>query len=261
MKDKEHILNSDILEQYILGLTTAEENKLVEEYASVYPEIQERIDALRYTMEEYAKQYSTPPPKGLKENIISEIEQLEKNSAIQATSMPASRNWLAIAACAATLFFGFLAFQFYSDAQQIDQKLSQLESEYQEFQTACQQIQNQQAEQQKLFALLKDEQTVPVHLSGTSLAPDAQAIVYWNGKNKKAYLNAVNLPPPPKDKQYQIWADVKGEMVNMGIFDNDRENLQAVNFIEEAESLNITLEPKGGSEHPTVALLFVNGKV
>ena len=39
MKDKESILQSGLLEQYVLGLTTPEQNKEVESYAQAYPEI------------------------------------------------------------------------------------------------------------------------------------------------------------------------------------------------------------------------------
>jgi hypothetical protein len=35
-------------------------------------------------------------------------------------------------------------------------------------------------------------------------------------------------------------------------------DLQLINYIARAESLNITLEPLGGSEQPTVELLYVN---
>jgi anti-sigma-K factor RskA len=54
-----------------------------------------------------------------------------------------------------------------------------------------------------------------------------------------------------------MWADVEGEMINMGVI-NNTENLLAMTYIEDAESLNITIEPAGGSDHPTVSRLISN---
>ena len=54
-----------------------------------------------------------------------------------------------------------------------------------------------------------------------------------------------------------MWADVDGEMINMGII-NTSKALLAMQYIPEAESFNITIEPKGGSPHPTVSELIAN---
>jgi anti-sigma-K factor RskA len=40
-------------------------------------------------------------------------------------------------------------------------------------------------------------------------------------------------------------------MINMGTLNTDNE-LVPLKYIENAESLNITIEPAGGSDHPTV---------
>ena len=60
--DKERFLKTGLLEQYVLGLTTPEEDLEVERYAESFPEIQSEIDSMRSAMEEYARQYSIPPP-------------------------------------------------------------------------------------------------------------------------------------------------------------------------------------------------------
>lgn len=113
----------------------------------------------------------------------------------------------------------------------------------------------------RTFAFVSESETKTIVLGGTNIAPEAQAIVYWNEQEKAACLNILKLPDLPNDKQYQIWADVKGEMIDMGLIEDARESIQMVNFIADAESFNITLEPRGGSEHPTVELLQANGKI
>ncbi len=54
-----------------------------------------------------------------------------------------------------------------------------------------------------------------------------------------------------------MWADVDGEMISMGLLPTDKE-LIALTYIDKAASLNITIEPKGGNDHPTVERLISN---
>lgn len=46
-------------------------------------------------------------------------------------------------------------------------------------------------------------------------------------------------------------------MISMGLLPTDKD-LVALTYIEKAESLNITIEPKGGNDHPTVERLISN---
>ena len=63
-----------------------------------------------------------------------------------------------------------------------------------------------------------------------------------------------SLPKLKGDKTYQIWADVDNEMLSIGTFSNSEE-LIALGYYDDATSLNITVEPKGGSDHPTLSTL------
>ena len=46
-------------------------------------------------------------------------------------------------------------------------------------------------------------------------------------------------------------------MISMGVLDRTK-NLLTMNYIDNAESLNITIEPLGGNDHPTVSRLVSN---
>ena len=53
--DKERFLESGLLEQYVLGLTSEEETREVERYAQAFPEIRAEIDLLRKAVRQYAE--------------------------------------------------------------------------------------------------------------------------------------------------------------------------------------------------------------
>ena len=65
------------------------------------------------------------------------------------------------------------------------------------------------------------------------------------------------MPKLKENETYQMWADVDGEMISMGLVPTDQE-LVALAYIDDAESLNITIEPEGGNDHPTVSRLISN---
>ena len=47
----------------------------------------------------------------------------------------------------------------------------------------------------------------------------------------------------------------------MGVLETNKKELLKIPYIPNAESLNITLEPKGGSKTPDVSQLYANGKM
>jgi anti-sigma-K factor RskA len=94
-------------------------------------------------------------------------------------------------------------------------------------------------------------------MKGNELMPEASVISYVNHKNRTVIVNASGLPELPSDKDYQLWADVEGVMIDMGVIPKKSEMI-AMTYIEDAESLNITIEPAGGNDHPTVSQLITN---
>ena len=92
-------------------------------------------------------------------------------------------------------------------------------------------------------------------LKGNDKIPNGFATAYINHEEKSAIVNVQKLPDLPEDKTYQMWADVEGEMIDMGVIDSSKQTL-TMNYIKDAESINITIEEKGGSDHPDVSNLI-----
>ena len=263
--DKEKFLASGLLELYVLGLTSPEESKEVERIAENFPEIKKTIDESRAALESYATQYSTPPPSGLKSQILTAIDEEElaeaakADEAIHRSLRQRLRRTQMIAAAAAIgfLIFSTSSFIFSQKSNALAIELNEQKIEV----IKCQEELSSQLENEKFYAAIRSGETKLIYLEGTPSYIDSEAVVYLNDKAKSAQLDIINLPPPPKGKQYQIWADVNGEMVNAGLLALQSVPLQDVIHHENAESYNITLEPEGGSDHPTVEFLYASGKV
>ncbi len=67
----------------------------------------------------------------------------------------------------------------------------------------------------------------------------------------------------PSGKQYQLWAIVEDKPASMGVFDAvaDTSKLQEVSYVENAQAYAVTLEPRGGSETPTLEQMYVVGEL
>jgi anti-sigma-K factor RskA len=259
--DKDKFLQTGLLEQYILGLTDEQESETVEQYAEAYPEIQKEINSMRSALDQYAQQYAVMPPEELKSRVMKSIEgearQDRQPQAGESSSLTRISSGLAI-----LLFgvLGVLAAYFYQGRNKAQAAYQNLNAEFELFKQDCANEKARLGETQKVYAFINDPNTTTVTMKGVGATPDAQTVAYYNAATQKAYVNTAKLPAPPAGKTYQIWADVEGEMINMGVLKQES-HLQAIRFVDHAESLNITIEPAGGSEEPTVANLFVNGAV
>ncbi len=240
--DKDEFLMSGLIEKYVLDLASPNECAEVERYAAAFPEIKAEIEALRSAMQHYAAQQTN--------------ELLQAGPPAKAALHYARRRWqgIAVAGAAMSILLG-ISLLYWRSA------FLNLSAAHTTLQAHCTHLQQQHEHAARVYALTQDTHTEIVHLHGTPLAPDAHAVVYWNDNKSHAYLQFVNMPPPPPGHQYQIWADVDGVMIDAGLLQYNFLEPQLVRIIAEAESLNITLEPQGGSAHPTVANLMLNGRM
>ncbi|MCB9284066.1 MAG: anti-sigma factor [Lewinellaceae bacterium] len=247
MMDKDQLLSSGLLEQYVLGLTDEEESRMVEEYAARYEDVRVELSLLQQAMEHYAAQHSAAAKAS-----NAEAEKDKSNLGLRKLS---GRTLWPLAAVFAMIWGVYGALQTdlrHKEAKDWEEKYTQLEKE-------CQSQGQTQRALADLSAFLCHRHTAKVVLNGCSMSKGAFAIAFWNPAAQKGYLDIGSLPPPPKGKTYQLWADVDGHMVNAGIVEFHAGQLQEVHFIDKAASLNLTLEPDGGSKEPTVSLLQANG--
>ncbi len=130
--------------------------------------------------------------------------------------------------------------------------------------TAVERQQIKELDQQAAF--MGDPTTVRVELhvtSGSKLDPNTNyMLVYWSPKNQVTLITDARLPALGPDQQYQLWALDNGKPIDAGVF--DLKTLQDSNLyakpIAAAQAFAVTVEPKGGSTHPTLSTLTLMGK-
>ncbi|MEO0527303.1 MAG: anti-sigma factor [Bacteroidota bacterium] len=249
MKEKIRIfLDTDLLEKYLLGTTSTEETSQVERYIAMYPEVRDTYNELQENLETFAKMHAIKTPEGLKERILNRIKA--ENSI--------RRRFFryAIAASLVAFIFAGSSYFFWNQNQNlveentlVTNKIKDLEQDMKE---RLEDVRNQ-------FIVLNNPQTKKYTVNGNKKARDLKAVAYINPVKKLSYINVSKLPNLPEDQCYQMWAEVNGEMVNLGIITEagNQEKLLALPYAEDAVSY-ITIEPKGGNETPTVKNIVAN---
>jgi RNA polymerase sigma factor (sigma-70 family) len=255
--DKEKFLQSGLLEQFVLGLTDESEDQLVQQHLQAFPELQKEVDEMRRALEQYAAQHAIPPPKHLRGQVLSEIDQLSGRGPVTLGRRSRTFSWSAVAIIALAIVGTWL----FRGWQQSAREVTHLEARYAALVDSCEKEREACAEQQNIYAMIQLPSTQKVLLTGTPVAPGQFALAYWNEDQQQGWLDPSALQVLPEDKQYQVWADVHGEMISIGLLPTADRGVMVLNYLEEAESINITIEPLGGSDHPTVSQLVVNGLV
>lgn len=256
MMTKEYILEHNLLEQYLLGDLDASTHDAIEEVLLNSSEIKAIYEDLELNLELLSQDHATEPPKDLKEHLVKTITQSQ--SASKVISMPQNKYKalfsLTAAACV-ILFFNtiFLIVKNGGIAKELTDSNSQTEQLKQQQQNLLESY----SSKEQMLALLSHPDTEQHVLTGNDKSPNSKLVSFINHEQKLVIVNTSKMPELDQDHDYQLWADVEGEMINMGLIDLGQP-LLAMTYITDAESLNITIEPKGGSDHPTVANLIAN---
>ena len=245
----------------MLGKLTPAQEEEVERYAEQYPEIREELNAIERALEEYALLYGRTPPPGTLSAILERIGE-EAGSRAGQQGRPPSLALPGILALLLLIGLGGWFFS-YQNNQELQQELEQQQAQYDSLQEGCDSLQAEQQQLQERLRFLQQPGTRNIIMSGTDLSPEAVASVFFNPGEQTALLSSAQLPPVPADKQYQLWAIVGDQPVSMGVFDpsQDEAVLDEVSYVEGAQAFAVTLEPRGGSEQPTLEQMYVIGNI
>lgn len=249
MKDKIRIfLETDLLEKYLLGNTSNQEALQVERYIAMYPEVRTTYLELQENLESFARLHALKTPEGLKAKILYRIRT-------QDLGRKKSRR-LAIAATVAAFVFAGSSYFFWDQSKSLQDENTIVTNRILNLEAD---IKQQLEDVRNQFIVLNNPQTRKFYVNGNNKAKDLKAVAYVNPVKKLSYINVRNLPDLAENQCFQMWAEVNGEMVNLGIIKNinDKDKLLALPYAKNAISY-ITIEPKGGNNSPTVQNIVAN---
>lgn len=286
MEEVNAYIESGILELYVLGQLTVQEQQEVEEMAVRYPEVKQEIAAIELAMEQYALQNSIEPSAELKDQIMNrlsdnetivtataEIEQVIKPTPVvpiqQHNEYEAKIRILrfALAACVAMLVVSAIAlYSAHNELGQAKTEILALNLDKQKFASTTSYLTEENTDLRKIADMADDPDWKVVKLAGTKMDPAAKMVVYWHTSGQHVMVDNSKMALPANDQshQYQLWALVNGKPVDLGVFDVKSDTTQillAMKEIAGAQAFAVTLEKRGGSVSPTMDQMIVMGGV
>lgn len=252
MDNIKDILSSNLLNRYMVGDVSPEEQLKVDMLRIDHRIIRNRLQEIELQLEQDHLSKAIHPPAGTKEAIVKSICGGDVINPSKAISKNVTIKWWPIAA---SVLLSGLAMWLVMNKQLSNERATVTnQKERLEFLKAnCEKLNAQ-------FAFINHSATKPIILE--SLEDNTgQAIVYCNESLDKSMIKNLNLPEISKDQTFQLWADVNGEMLSLGTFRNDSEDMITLSYLSMATSLNITIEPLGGSSHPTLETLTASKSI
>lgn len=251
MNVKEYI-SSGVIESYVMGLASEAERQEFEANCSQYPEIAEARNAFEMALESHLLNDSTEAPLLLKDQVQEKIRSSapETSSTGLNEEKPPVRStgpWRWLAAASVVL----LAVSVYWTLT-TNRKYQELKSKNTALRESIQRVNDE------ITAIRGGSGAGPksdFKMASIAEGSNASVSIYWDTLSKDVYLIVKNMPQPPTDKQYQLWAILpqEGEApIDLGMIELRQERLlYRMKNVQNAKAFAITLEPKGGSPKPT----------
>lgn len=264
------LINSGLLEAYVLGQASPDEAALVERMRATEPSVGQEINAIEAALESQALRGAVTPSPAVKSAILDRIAK-EAVSDTPILKLPQGEdgrrssgiNWLAAASVAALVLSAAMNFLQYRELHEVRGELARLENDRSVLaeELKVQRTAMERADQQ--LAVVLDPRAEVVRLNGMGAAEGKSARIYWDKAELAVHFDPQAMPAPPEGMQYQLWALVDGQPVDAGMIalETGVPGLQRMKDIPEAQAFAVTVEKAGGSPTPNLSALVLMGQV
>lgn len=251
----EAYISTGILEAYVLGELTLHEREQVEQQLENNAALRDELARIEKIVEQLAVQAAVKPKPDLKNKILASANAKFIPQTSKAVAM---LQWLAAASVIVACGFAYLAYNYYTQWSSTARELAELESRHQQIAQNLNTVNLELSKIQHEVAVIDNPSFARIALAGTASAPDAHATVYWNSTSQEVYLRIQNLKALTAANQFQLWALIDGQPVDMGVFDVTN-GLIKMKTTARADAFAVTIEARGGSPVPSLKTLQVMG--
>lgn len=234
MSDQTHVL--DLLPAYALGSLEAEELRRVEDHLSSCWICRNESSAFQTIADQltFAAPVAAPSPD-LRDRLVQRVQSAQTAVREPASTQPRrARPWLERLLPAWGLASLLLIFALAASSLVLWQRVNRLE-----------------------FATSPGGMRA-VPLSPPDTASNATGFVLISADGDDGALVVDGLPPLGENQQYQVWLIRDGQRTSGAVFSTDEKSyggtrIRAPRPLTDYSAVGITIEPTGGSEHPTGA--------
>lgn len=252
--DIKSYISSGIIELYVMGMCSKEEEKELERLRLQYQELNAAIIQFETELETTMQNNSTLPDNSVDEKILKSLD------AWQAPVITIDKNagnekikWLRITAAAAILLLlvsSYFNYSFYSKNKQQEKNLQSATGDITTLPVAD-------------YKILNDPRITPIAMYGVGTHTICRCTMFWDKSTNKMYIMIHHLPRSSSAKDYQLWAEVDGKPVSIGIINDEIRGrfIEMTNVPAGSIAFSVTLEKAGGTTQPTVEETYLSGRI
>lgn len=277
MEEVKAYIESGVLELYVLGQLTAQENIEVEAMAAQHHEIKAALLAIELALEDYALAHAVTPSAETEAKVLSKFreevsvgkENPQKIVQLYESAVDIKIKVLRYSLVACITLLIIFAASLYNLKHRLNtaqEQIATLNAEKTQIARHVSKLQFEKAGMENRIAMTESKEWITVKLAGVKDSPNAKMLVYWNKTNKNILINyaAIDLPKTDHAHEYQLWALVNGKPVSLGVFstsDSAKSAVIQMDSVQNAQAFAVTIEPTGGSENPTMDKMVVMGAI
>lgn len=266
--NKVELIESGLLELYVLGQCNDEEIQVVEPFLND-SSIQAEIKSIEESLFIAAKSRAVVPRAEMKSKISAAIFESnnqvkeESNTKEVALKKP-SFAWRIAAGFMLLVSIGLFTI-YNGKLRQMDSRINELAAEKETVQknyTQVKQVSEQLSSVEEFFA---ERLIRSYELRHPSIKDQVFGVLYWCPATGEIMLNGMDMPKLSEQEQYQLWAIVDGKPLDLGViskdWDGNTNKLAHLKGLKELSAYAITIEPLNGSETPTLDKLTALAEV
>ncbi len=260
--DINNYISSGILELYVAGVLSDEENTEISALLQKHPELLKEV----LEIESAVVKLTAAASNGKVPLSFHKIKQAISSKIIPLNTTKSKYNWFTYTGWAAAILLaaGLLNQTYKNNA--LESTLNIVNTQNDILENQIEYSKNSLAEANTLISVLRDDAILKVPLNGQGSFANTYAKVYWDKTSQRIFLDAEGLPEPPKGKVYQVWSLTLNPLTptSLGTIDNfatDANKIFEINNANASEAFGITLEPEGGSKTPTMEQLYTLGVI
>ncbi len=240
------IIDSGILELYVLGQLSPAESAKVEEYLVQYPELHDELKAIEHALFVIGDSVSQPTSPGLKSKILEQASRTNQTTTASSNLRSQIVTLVSLAAMLGALILWF-------NQRQNNNTLS---TELAALQASCDSLQTSSQQQLALFQELNHPNNAILAFEATPNFEATRLYFHTNTQTNKNFIQVLGLPDIAADQTFQLWSLKEGEAPQpLDIFDG-QSDLVEVNFVPGTNAYAITIEQSGGSQEPNLEQLI-----
>ena len=258
--DFKKYISSGILELYAMGTLSPTQMQEVDALIKTYPEIGIELNAIKESIARYGSLSERNSKQSLNEKTLGQNNR-KSNPTIPYLKHRKTYRILLSVSLVALICSTFASMFFFTKWSESADKALVALNEQRKVSQSFNLLKVDYTNLSERLMVMRDPEMSMIPLIPADSSATYKATLYYDKYNGATFVDVLYLPIAPEVSQYQLWAMVDSQFVNVNMIDVAEDRIQKMKPLLNVSKWAVTLEPKGGSSLPTLDQMILTGKL